>query len=219
MPLTMAFVAKSQTFDVKIIGNYLDGISGRSQEQVDLKTIKLGPKTFGLGLEAETQAEIIVYKGKVYKSRFDNEGITTTKNKNTVASYLVYSRVKRWQKHQLPSTIRSLEDLEAEVAKIITENNLLESESIPFLVVGNPISANWHIELFPGTDRRLNNQGFFFQDVIKAVGFFASDQQGVITSSNSRIHIHVTNRRKEKVGHLDDIKMAGGMTLWVPKQK
>jgi hypothetical protein len=218
-PPVLAFMAKPSTFEIKVLGTYTDAIAGNSKERIDLKSLDLKRKSFGIGLDADSRAEILIYKGKIFKSSFNNKGIITEKTNNSTASYIVYTSVRKWESYLLPSTIRSLADLETEIAKVIENNNYTGSGTIPFLLIGNPISANWHIEVTPGTNKQLNNRGFFFEDKIKAVGFFTTDQQGVITEMNSRIHVHVTNKRKEIVGHLDDIKMAGGMTLWMPKLK
>jgi len=214
-----AFKPKSVPYTVRTYGTFSGAKAGDHSIKIDLDSVKVKKHDFGIGLSAEDNGIIMIWKGKVFKSAPDTSGlIVTRKKKDAKASFLILGRVKKWEDYILPSTIRSVQDLETEIEKIVSNLGLDLSKPLPIILQGSPISANWYIFPSEGSDKTISDySGFFFENKVRAIGYYTGTQQGILTSSQTKLHIHVTDRSKEVIGHLDDIKMAGGMKLLLPK--
>ena len=108
------------------------------------------------------------------------------------------------------------------------------SRPFPFLLSGTPTQIKWHInvDLSGGKpiDRELfakSKAGYVArQQPMDIVGFYSDAHVGVfisalapaLTSKDDRnaIHVHMVARDGKSAGHIDDIEMAGGMTLRLP---
>jgi len=215
----LAFTPKSKkSFSVYFFGSLRDVKSGDLSPKVDLDTVALNSHSFGVGISADNSGELLIWKGKIYNSVAQEDRIETQKVKKPKATFLIRSTVTKWDKYILPSTIRSTKDLEAQIEKIISERGIDSTGLIPIILEGSPISTNWYVLPPPGSNKTISDYaGFFFENKIRAFGFYTNSKQGILTFNQSKLHIHVTNRKKAVIGHLDDIKMAGSMRLWLPK--
>ena len=73
---------------------------------------------FALGPVAGLQGEIMAFDGRVYVSRMQGEALQLGLEPQVQAPFLVYSHVAAWEAHRLEGGLRSLADLQAQVAEL-----------------------------------------------------------------------------------------------------
>lgn len=215
----MAFKPKSTPYSVRTYGSFASTKAGDVKARVDLDSIKLKKKSFGIGITSDDNGVIMIWKGRIFKSATTNDQpINTKRVKAPKASFLIWSDVSKWDDYILPSTIRSTKDLEDEIEKIVSSQGLDISKPLPLILEGSPISANWYVLPTPESQKSITDySGFFFENKIRAFGYYVGGEQGILSSAQTKLHIHVTDRTKQVIGHLDDIKMAGNMKLLLPR--
>ncbi len=160
---------------------------------------------------------MLIDDGKSYVSKvLSDSTMTVVKSFDVAAPFFVYTYITEWTEIDLPSSIKSIQDLE----KFIDDKTSEFKRPFVFKLKGNVTTAIIHIQDLPieakvsspeeahqdQVDYELNNEA------VEMVGFFSTEHQGVFTRHDSFVHMHLITKDKSKMGHLDKVEF-GRMKL------
>lgn len=194
---------------------------GELFSKIQLDTINPKKGLYGLGPEAFLRGEILINNGKTYVSRVLSDSTMTVKEiPDAEAPFFVYANVNEWNEIRLPSSVKSIKDLET----FIDSKSKDKKRPFAFKLEGSISKATIHIQNLPEgtkvsspkeahqgqTNYQLENEH------VDIIGFFSTEHQGVFTHHDSFLHMHLITKDETKMGHLDSV-VFDEMTLLLPK--
>lgn len=214
----------SETYsDIKVVGAMKNVMwKGELGGKIKLDTITVKNGLYGLGPESYLTGEILINNGKPYVSKVTSDSTMKVIEKFEVsAPFFVYANVTEWNEVELPSNVRTIQDLE----KFIDDNTTDYKRPFAFKLGGQVSNAIIHIQNLPKgmkvtspdeahlgqTNYELNNEES------EIIGFFSTEHKGVFTHHDSFLHMHLITKDESKMGHLDELEI-GKMKLYLPKR-
>ncbi|MBC8310565.1 MAG: hypothetical protein ISR75_06130 [Phycisphaerales bacterium] len=219
-----ALAGCSSSYTVTQHGGMRDALrEGNTQARISFEEITSKPHSFAVGALTDLEGEITIFDGLIVVAK-TNDGVTaksSTPSGDETATLLTLAYVKNWSEDTLPHNLPFEEAVEV-VAK---RNGIDTDEPFPFYV--NATTTNYEMHVIngfcpvaspdlPPEDQPWRLHGEETEMLI--VGFFAKNQEGVMTHHGSNIHIHGldTSGAEGASGHLDSVNIAPGSTIFVP---
>ncbi|WP_456441596.1 acetolactate decarboxylase [Psychroserpens sp.] len=177
---------------------------------------------YGIGPESYLTGEILINDGQAYVSKVLTDSTMTVKKSFDVsAPFFVYANVTEWNKIDLPSSIKSIKDLE----KFIDENSSECKRPFAFKLKGDVLKAIIHIQNLPkGTPVSSPEEAHKGQvnynlknEDVEIIGFFSTKHKGIFTHHDSFLHLHLITKDESKMGHLDMVEF-NKMELYLPNK-
>ncbi len=207
--------------DIKIVGAMKNVMwKGQLGSSIDLDTISDKNGLYGLGPVSYLAGELLINNGKSYVSKVTSDSTMSVENTfKTSAPFLVYGNVTEWNEMNLPSDVKTIQELE----KFIDNNTTEFKRPFAFKLIGQVSSAIIHIQNLPKgakvsspeqahqgqTNYRIANEN------AEIIGFFSTEHKGVFTHHDSFLHMHLITKDESKMGHLDKLEI-GEMKLFLP---
>lgn len=215
---------KTETYpDIKIVGAMKNVMwKGELGSSINLDTISDKNGLYGLGPVSYLTGELLINNGKSYVSKVTSDAtMTVDKTFETSAPFFVYGNVTEWIEIELPTSLKTTQDLE----KFIDGKTTAFKRPFAFKLIGQVASALIHIQNLPeGTKVSSPDEAHQGQTNYKVVnqeaeiiGFFSKEHKGVFTHHDSFLHMHLITKNESKMGHLDELKI-GEMKLYLPKK-
>ena len=209
--------------DIKIVGAMKNVMwKGELGSSIDLDTISEKNGLYGLGPVSFLTGELLINNGKSYVSKVTSDStMKVEKTFNTSAPFFVYGNVTEWNEIDLPSNVKTIQDLE----KFIVDKTTEFKRPFTFKIIGQVSSAIIHIQNLPeGTKvsspdeahQGQTNYNIGKEDA-EIIGFFSTEHKGVFTHHDSFLHLHLITKDESKMGHLDELEI-GKMKLYLPKK-
>ena len=208
--------------DLKIVGA-MSNVMWNSElgSSINLNTISPKSGLYGLGPESYLRGELMINNGISYLSKVTSDStMSVEKTFETSAPFFVYGNIIEWDELELPTNIKTIQDLEQFIDNKTTESK----RPFAFKLVGQISSAIIHIQNLPeGTkvsspqeahQGQINYQ--LNDESVEIVGFFSTEHKGVFTHHDSFLHMHLITADESKMGHLDELAIEN-MTLYLPK--
>lgn len=209
--------------DITVVGAMKNVMwKGELGSSIDLDTISDKTGLYGLGPVSYLTGELLINNGKSYVSHVTSDStMTVDKTFETSAPFLVYGNVHEWDEIELPSSLKTIQELEKFVDNKTTECK----RPFAFKLIGQVSSAIIHIQNLPeGTKVSSPAEAHQGQANYKIenedaeiVGFFSTNHKGVFTHHDSFLHMHLITKDESKMGHLDELEI-GEMKLYLPKK-
>ncbi len=222
--LTLAGCSPSHT--VTQHGGMRDALRmGNTQSRISCEDAIAKPHAFAVGALTDLEGEITIVDGQIVIARTE-DGVTATSSPATgseSATLLTIAYVDAWAKDTIPPDMVFEEAVEA-VAK---RHGINTDEPFPFYVYATTKSFEIHVingfcpvasPDLPSEDQPWRLHGK--ESGMLIVGFFAKNQEGVMTHHGSNIHMHgLDSSGKHMIsGHLDSVEVLPGSTIFVPAQ-
>ncbi len=198
-------------------------MKGNLSSYVNLDTLKK-EKLYGLGPVAGLKGEIMIVDGKVYASTVVAGKIVNTTNSISEVAMLVYVNTKDWQEVDTTTTLNSYEELEAFIEQLAKQNGYSLSEPFAFRIEATAPSINYHIiDWKKDVLHTMSNHKQFAisqsprNAEVELLGFYSDHHHSIFTHHSSNMHVHVRNKKENVIGHLDNIKIKGELTIFLSK--
>jgi acetolactate decarboxylase len=209
--------------DIKIVGAMKNVMwKGELGSSINLDTISDKNGLYGLGPVSYLAGELLINNGKSYVSKVNSDStMTVEKTYNTSAPFFVYGNATEWNEIDLPSDVKTIQDLE----KFIDGKTTKFKRPFAFKLIGQVSSAIIHIQNLPEGTRVSSpeeahqgqiNYNIGIEDA-EIIGFFSTEHKGVFTHHDSFLHMHLITKDENKMGHLDELEI-GEMKLYLPKK-
>lgn len=209
--------------DIKIVGAMKNVMwKGELKSSIDLDTISDKNGLYGLGPVSYLRGELLINNGKSYFSKVTSDStMTVEKTFRTSAPFFVYGNVIEWNEIDLPSEIKTIQELE----KFIDDKTIQCKRPFTFKLIGQISNAMIHIQNLPkGTKVSSPKEAHQGQtnyelenEIVEIIGFFSTEHKGIFTHHDSYLHMHLITKDESKMGHLDELKISK-MKLYLPKK-
>jgi acetolactate decarboxylase len=194
---------------------------GQLGSRIKLDTLSDRKGLYGLGPLSYLRGELLINNGKSYLSEVTSDSsMKVTESYEASAPFFVYARVQEWDEIELPSSLKTIPELEA----FIDERTKDFKRPFAFKLSGQVAQAMIHIQNLPkGTkvsspaEAHQGQTSYAIEDeAADIVGFFSTEHQGIFTHHDSFLHMHLITQDESKMGHLDELQI-GTMKLFLPK--
>jgi acetolactate decarboxylase len=135
----------------------------------------------------------------------------------------VYVQVGRWREVEIPASVTTETELERFMFQAAKQNNVNVQRPFPFRVMGKPDLMKLHVvnktdnRPFRHEDHEKIKVSFTLQNTaVEIIGFYSEMHHGVFTHHDSNVHMHAKTEDGKIAGHVDTLKMMGGLTLLLP---
>jgi len=180
---------------------------------------------FAVGPLAELGGEITILDGKVFVSRVDAGRVVVESNPAPSAVFFVWANVRHWRKTVVPAGVRTYDELEAYVEKAAKDGGIDTSQPFPFRLRGVFGKVEWHVNDYKPDGSKLTrakHDAAKFKSTsenarLEMVGFYSRNHKGVFTHHTRLSHVHVTDRKRSFVAHVDDLVAGNRLTLYLPR--
>lgn len=209
--------------DIVIVGAMKNVMwKGELSSSIKLDTISDKKGLYGLGPESYLTGELLINDGKSYVSKVASDSTMVVEKRFDVsAPFFVYANVNEWEEIELPSNIKTIQDLE----ELVDERTIEFKRPFAFKLIGNVSKAIIHIQNLPnGTtvsspeEAHQGQVNYILKNVAsEIIGFFSTEHKGIFTHHDSNIHMHLITKDESKMGHLDELEIEN-MKLYLPKK-
>jgi acetolactate decarboxylase len=199
---------------------------GKTEATVALADVVPGAHTWALGALSGLRGEILVLDDRPLASYPDGGKVRLDlEARGEQAALLVAARVEDWTRVPVAADIPAAE-LEAKIAELAAAAGVDPGKPFPFRVEGRLLGLSWHIhdagQLPPDAthdDRmRAALRGSLASAEGSALGFYSTQHGGVFTHMGRRTHIHAWLPAEGIMGHCDEVGVAAGSVLLVPRR-
>lgn len=183
------------------------------------------PHLYAIGPISGLRGEITIYDSDVSIATIRGDAPHVTSTMDEKAIFLVWASADEWTTVRIPRSLTGLGELEAFVRTAARENGLSLTQPFPFRVEGRVSSLTYHIifktrqEPHDRAEHRRAKRRFSESDApVRMVGFWADEAgEGVYTHMGMRTHVHFEREDRTTSGHVDDLVIQPGATLYLPK--
>lgn len=226
--LALASCTTTPSYEVSQHGGMRDTLRmGNTQPRITFAEVSSKPHAIAVGALPNLAGEITIFDGTIYTATTpDGQTAVTVASDETfdAATLLSLSYVEAWQECLLPSNhpLEQAIELSAVIQGIDTET------PFPFFITGT--TSDYHLHVIngycpvaePDLEARFQpwRQTGSTKTPITVVGFYAKDQEGVMTHHGSNVHIHgiIDVAGTLTSGHLDSVEIDQGAILFLPAQ-
>ncbi|MGB7405740.1 MAG: acetolactate decarboxylase [Pacificimonas sp.] len=173
------------------------------------------------------RGEVTLYDGIAYVSTIDATGkeVVTT---GTVppAIFLAYGGAASWTPIPVDRRIEGLDQAEAFVREWAETQNLPLERGFPFRFEGRMARLSYHVIFLPNDAAGPHSSAAHQQaktpfsadgELIRIAGVWVPENQvGEVTHPGRRTHLHVVREAARGSGHVDDLIIEAGATLFLP---
>ena len=198
---------------------------GKSDATVALADVVPGPHTWALGALSGLRGEVLVLDDRALASYPDGGKVALDQDAgDEKATLLVAARVDGWTRVPVTADIPAAE-LDARIAELAAAAGVDTTKPFPFRVEGRLLRLSWHVldgSQLPPTathDERMHAalRGSAASAEGSALGFYSTQHGGVFTHMGRRTHVHAWLRAEGIMGHCDEIGLAAGSVLLLPR--
>lgn len=211
--------------------NYAGGRDIMMQEQdfsakADLDSLKNKEGLMALGPIDNMKGEITIFNGEIYTSTIENDQAVFRKDSIVKAVFLAYGSADAYHAAEVEESVKGLKNIEKFIREKAIENGLDLEKSFPFYVEAQVTDLDYHI-MFKEDEGMHGHQAHqkakrkfkLNNSKVKIVGVWANSQEeGIYTHNGSRTHLHFVNEESMASGHVDDVQIVAGSTLYLPQK-
>lgn len=181
---------------------------------------------FGISPLGRIEGEITILDGEIFVSKVNKKGqINLTQNWQSEAPFGVYAHVKSWKKIQAEVDFENKKDLHKWIEKTALQQGYNLQRAFAFRIKGNFKHVDFHVISKPKKEKVHNHQlhkkakkHFTLQNSEgELLGFYSQKHEGIFTHKGSFVHTHFIDQARKNMGHLEDIRINGKITLFLPK--
>lgn len=210
---------------VRWIGAQRDVLAGDVAGTIELASLAGEEHLYALGPCDRLRGEVTILDGRAFISRVIDGAIEVDARFEGRACFLVYAALSDWVERPVGPVSGNVE-VEALVAAEAAEVGLDLQEPFPFRLTGTPDRLTLHVldkrDTRPHTPALHEEAKVRFEyagEPAEIIGFFSRSHRGIFTPREANVHMHATSRAGRVAGHVDDVVLAAGATLWLPRMR
>lgn len=199
--------------------------NGNIGGNISLTEFRGKPHLYAVAPLEGLRGEITIWDGTPYVSFVRSNSVAVEKSWDAKAIFMVWAEVAGWREIPVPENVKTYAELEKFAAEAAKSANIDASQPFPFLLKDTPAKVNWHINDYvsdntPLTPEKLDQakfKGVLENEAVEIVGFYSANHAGVFTHQTTNMHLHLRSASGGVMGHLDDIILNNGTSLYLPK--
>lgn len=189
---------------------------GDFSPSVLFSAVTLSKHSVGYGASAQRADEITVADGSLYLLSKDKGGKVLTRhqaNKGEGAVVYVVASPNAWQEKGKTEGISSFDGLDFAVDEAIASLKCDDAAVVPFKIIGHAKRVVWSVVDGPSHELTQTHQNVDVQ----LVGIYAKqDKARLHMVKGYNLHAHVVIPSLDMAGHIHDIDLADGATIYLP---
>lgn len=182
---------------------------------------------YGMGPYDKMKGEITVVDGKPFFASAFTEGKAVVSQSWDIRSpFFVYSHVKEWEEFSIQGPIKSVLEIQEQVATLAKSKGYDLKEPFAFRIAGTFDHLNVHIVTprnpeVEGYRPDVKSQKFPLENAMgELIGFYSEQHEGIFTGAKSYVHVHFLQNDQTFMGHLDEITTSNqSFKLYLPKKQ
>lgn len=186
--------------------------------KVRVSEIRQGGTLWALGPLEQLKGEITVFDGVATVTEVIGGEFRARSGDDAGAAFLVWAHSGDWRAIEMPSSVRTLSDVEAFIATAAGEAGLDVSRPIVFRITGEVEVLKYHVlnrKAGSPTTMEAHEHSKVHSALdwrrVRLVGFYSTRHHGVFTPGTSNVHIHFVTEDGRSAGHVEDFVLAGGV--------
>lgn len=197
---------------------------GKLAAALDLRTLAKTAHLYGIGPIEHLRGEVTIANSRPALARVDPQGaVKVQESFEAGVPFFVWAEVPSWQTIALPAQVRSFGELEKLLPDAAAAAGVDLKRPLPFLLRGRTDLIEFHVLNRVGDEPHNPEKHKHIQKVFEAesvdaiiVGFYAPATRGIFTPMDSAIHIHFQSANNGISGHVQNLRMAEGVTVAFP---
>lgn len=181
---------------------------------------------YALGAFEDLKGEILVLRGESYSTRAVADEVRFIDLENESAAFMVWAEVEKWQGFEVPDSVLSFTELENFTALQANNFGIDQTKPFPFGLTGTVAELSWHVIDWPEDDTVHTHEkhmvtgphGVLTGIPAEILGFYSDSHHGIFTHHSSNMHLHFVSQPPLYSGHVDDLTLSPGSTLWLPAE-
>lgn len=210
--------------------------TGKAEAKVPIKVMSGSSALFGVGAVAGLDGEITVFAGKPFVTKVRGDSYIMDHSSDHVATFAVWTRQTEWIDQPIPPEVKNYLDIQNFVKARAAVAGIDVSQPFSFQIVGSPVEVKWHVNVDLTEGKFITKELFakskagyvMKNEPMDIIGFYSEKHPGVFISAyvpaisegsgaKNAMHIHLLSRDGKSAGHIDNLILAPGMTLRLPK--
>ncbi|MCC5932902.1 MAG: acetolactate decarboxylase [Balneolales bacterium] len=184
----------------------------------------LNPNVYALGAFENLKGEILILRGTSFSNRAVGDEAVIIDLKDEAAAFMVWAEVEDWQGFPVADSVRTFAQLETFAALQAETFGLDTRQPFPFGLTGTAAELVWHVIDWPEDDPVHTHEkhmvtgphGVLTNIPVEVLGFYSDSHHGIFTHHSTNMHLHFVSHEENEAGHVDDITLSSGATLWLP---
>src|SRR5262245_46654222 len=208
---------------VRWVGAQRDVLGGDIGGHIALTDLATVPHLYALGPLEGVRGEVTVFDGIPHIARVVDGRVTVESRRDVRACFLVYASVRQWREMIVASPLRDVSEIDKHLWPAAAGWSL--EGPLPFLLRGITPATVCHVldkrDGLPHTPERHEQAKLRFAieaQSIEAIGFHSERHRGIFTPRESNTHIHLRTTDGEWSGHVEELQLAPGWRLSVPRR-
>jgi acetolactate decarboxylase len=212
--------------------------TGKADGTMELRFFEGKDNMYAVGPAAGLDGEITLRDSKPYVSKVRGNDYSVDNTLNHDALFLVWAQVPDWKEVGIADDVKNYIELQEYIKEQASALGIDVSMPFPFQVSGTPAEILWHINVDRTEGKQITRELFvkskeiytIHDEPVDIVGFYSENHYGVFISqyapatkpdsgAKNAVHMHFISRSSKAAGHVDDIALTEGMTLFLPETK
>jgi alpha-acetolactate decarboxylase len=201
---------------------------GDRAAKVALRDVVRLPHIYAVGALSELRGEVTILDGEIwlaYPAEGDAYRIQRRTQSDERATLLVAAQVGSWREQVIGEQLAGAR-LDEAIARLAHGSGIDTSRPFPLLLEGRFPAISFHVidgrRMGANLDHHAHGHGGMIvrserNRRAQLVGFFSDQHAGVFTHMGQRTHLHVVAESPEASGHVDELIVAAGTVLKLPR--
>lgn len=198
---------------------------GDLEGRISLDSIAHIPHLYAVGPLAGLKGEITVWDGTPSIVTVVDDRLQVSASLDHQAIFLVYASAPTWKRVTVDRPLRSHDEVESFVRAAAADAGLDAARPFVFRLEGHADTLQYHV-MNKTDDAKHDREAhekvkkhFALADAeVQVLGFWAdAEGEGVYTHPGKRTHLHFRLPDDSASGHLDEIGLRAGSTLYLPE--
>lgn len=190
-------------------------MKGDFSPSVSFDTVTIQPTMVGFGATGGRSQEITLADGKLFLVKSEGESLKTRHkaDKGEGAVVLVAGAPAAWKVFGKADGVASFDGLNFLLDNAVDDMKCDDSARVPFKITAHANSVTWSVVDGPGKDKVITSK-----DVdVTVVGIYSkTDKESLHMVKGYNIHAHVVVPGQNVAGHIREIELQDGGTLYMP---
>ena len=213
---------QTKSWCVQWLGSKGDFLAGGKRQSIPLERLYGLENLYAIGSLEQRPGEVSIFDSVPFISEVWHATETIDSNRIYRAEFLVYAIVESWHRTSIWKSVDSEKELEATLLPRAVAEGINVDEPFPFLLYGHAARAAGSFFCDPDHQRgpdlseEATSSFSIEKESIEIVGFYSTNQRGILTPRDSPFHMHLRTLDNRISGHLESVQWEQGFMVELP---
>ena len=215
----------TKSWCVEWFGSEGDFVAGGKRQPMPLACLSGLENLYAIGALEQRPGEVSIFDSVPFVSEVWNPTETIDSNRVYRAEFLIYTIVEYWHRASIWQSINCEEELEAALLPRAVVEGISIDEPFPFLLYGHAARAAGRFfcdpdrQHGPDLSEKVQSRFSIEKESIEIIGFYSMNHRGILTPSDSSLHMHLRTMDNRISGHLESVQWDQGFMVELPAKE